>query len=133
MFLDRMNENEKRSFLALANAFIRCDDELSTEETELVRCLTKEAGLSEAGLPAATDIATLSDAFSDRSSKICALLELIGLGHADSDYSAAESQFIGQLAAKWEIGETEVELLENWVLRLLSLMTEVQTMIDGKE
>lgn len=133
MFLDRMSDNEKHSFLALAHAFIRCDDELSTEETKLIQSLAKEAGLSEPGLPAPTDIATLSDAFADRSSRICALLELIGLGHADSDYSAAESQFIGELAAKWEIGETEVELLENWVLRLLALMAEVQTIIDGKE
>lgn len=133
MFLDRMNENEKRSFLALANAFIRCDDELLTEETKLVQCLEKEAGLSKSDLPASTDIATLSGAFANRPAKICALLELIGLGHADSDYSVDESQFIGQLAAKWDIGETEVELLENWVLRLLSLMSEVQTMIDGKE
>ena len=133
MFLDRMNQDEKCSFLALADAFIRCDEKLSKEETQLIQCLAREAGLSESNIPDNRDLATLSRTFDSRPGRVCALLELIGLGHADSNYLLEESQFVKNLATEWEINETELAVLENWVLRLLALLAEVQTIIDGKE
>ena len=79
MFLG-MNENEKRSFLT--GRLIRCDDELSTEETELVQSCAKEAGLYVA--LACHRYCHPIRCIYRSTLKICAI-RTIGLGHADSD------------------------------------------------
>ena len=133
MFLYRMNDKEKRSFLVLAKMFIECDGLLSEKETELLRCLANESCVNISEIPENADMADNARKFESRASRICALLELIGLGHADSDYSIEETKFVKNLALEWKVSEAELLLLENWVLRLLAMMLEAQTLIDGKE
>lgn len=133
MFLNRLTDEEKRSFLGLADAFVRCDDELSEQETALIQCLEAEAGVSKSEVPADTDPITYARALKSRSSRVCVLLELIGLGHADSDYSTAESQFVRRLINEWGMSEVELAVLENWVLRLLAVMEEAQNLIEGED
>jgi uncharacterized tellurite resistance protein B-like protein len=133
MFLNRMTDQEKCSFLGLADAFVRCDDELSERETALIQCLADEAGVSKSEMTTSADPIDLARTFKTRSSRVCALLELIGLGHADSDYSTDESQFVQQLASEWGMSEAELAVLENWVLRLLAVMEEAQSLIEGED
>lgn len=133
MFLNRMTEEEKRSFLGLAAAFVRCDDALSEQETALIQCLAAEAGVSTSEVPTSAAPISLARVFKSRSSRVCALLELVGLGHADSDYSTDESQFVQQLSSEWGMSEAEVALLENWVLRLLAVMEEAEALIVGED
>lgn len=71
-------------------------------------------------------------AFRSRKSKVSVLLELIGIGHIDGQYSAPESRFIRMVAKAFGISLLEITALENWTLRLTSLTREANTLMEGK-
>ena len=64
--------------------------------------------------------------FDDRRSQVSLLLELIGLGHTDAEYSDTERAFVQAFADAFDIPTEEIDLFENWVLRQIALFNEAQ-------
>jgi hypothetical protein len=126
MFLHLLNDTQQTAFLALAKQFIEADDVLSDEEHNLLELMYAEMGRDfETELPEG-DADSLAAAFDSRQARAAVLLELIGVGHADNDFSAKESELIRNLAGQFGVAEEEVIRMEGWVQRQLALAQEVE-------
>src|SRR5437868_2736344 len=126
MFLHLFNDAQQKAFLALARQFIDSDRKLAEGEKNLLELMYAEMGQDfNAELPQG-DLASLSQAFDSRQARAAALLELIGVGHADDDFSPEENAFVRQVAQRLGISEGEVDEMDRWVERQLALAQEVE-------
>jgi hypothetical protein len=127
MFLHILNEDQQKAFLALAKQFVECDSKLSDEEQNLLELMYAESGLDfEAELPQG-NVESLLGAFDSRQAQAAALLELIGVGHADQSFDAEESAIIRQAAKTWGFPEDRVARMESWVEKQLALAQEAES------
>ena len=128
MFLHHFDEEEKKVFLQIARHFVEVDGFFSQEEKDLFERFSRDMGvlpdpLMMGNLDRETRHA-LYRRFSDRRAQASALLELIGLGHADGDYSAPEREMIAEMAEVMGFEKGRIEAMEAWVKT--SLMHYVQ-------
>lgn len=126
MFLHILTDTQQRAFLVLAREFIEADQYLAAEEQNLLELMWAETGQPFGPELAEGDRATLLAAFDTRQAQAAVLLELIGVGHADSEFHAQESQFIHDAAAKFGVPAERVRAMENWVERQLALARDVE-------
>lgn len=68
--------------------------------------------------------------FASNKSRVIALLELIGLGHADSEYCATEEAFITRMSNAFEVPQADLAAMENWVVRQLLLVAEARAFME---
>lgn len=135
MFLYLLSPRQGTAFQRIAAKLIRADGISQASEMEAFAAMSREMGLPitppESSEPSKEDF----EVFDSRGVKIAALLELIGLGHSDSDYSSGESKIISEVADAFGISKAEVMVLENWVLRQYALLREVKELLgsDKKE
>lgn len=122
MFVSTLSEPQKRTFITLAREFAHTDRHLSEVEESLLEALAAEAGLSAKLPQEEVDLAV----FDSRRAKAAVILELIGIGQADSDYGPEENAFVRQLAARFDISDVELLAMENWVLRQIALTREAE-------
>lgn len=127
MFLHLLSDTQQKSFLALAKQFVETDRELSLSEHNLLELMYAESGLPfETDLPEG-DRAALLAPFDSRQAKAAVVLELIGVGHADQEFSAEESAFINDVAKALGISCDEVKAMEVWVEKQLGLAQEAES------
>jgi len=126
MFLHLFTEDQRKAFLALAKQFVEADAALSNEEHNLVELMYAEADIPfETELPEG-DVPALLGAFDTRQARAAVLLELIGAGHADRDFSADENAFVSKVAKGLGVGDEELRRMEDWVERQVGLAKDVQ-------
>ena len=131
MFLHILNETQQRAFLALAKRFIEADSRLSDEEHNLLELAYAETGLGfEEELPEG-EVETLLQAFDSRPARAAALLEIIGIGHADNEFHPEESGFVRKMASSLGVSDEEVKAMESWVERQLALALEAERLLNG--
>ena len=131
MFLHLLNETQQTALLAIAKQFIEVDRHLADEEQNLLELMYAESGLDfDTELPQG-DVASLLPAFDTRQAKAAALLEIIGVGHADQTFHGDESAFVRKMAQGLGIAEDEVRRMESWVERQLQLAQEAERFWAG--
>lgn len=126
MFLADLNHEQRRAFLSIARAMTEVDG-LKEEEEQLLRFFEIESGVSLDDAPDG-DPTTFTSLFEDRRSQVSLLLELIGLGYTDAEYTEAEAAFVRTFAEAFSIPTEELDVFENWVLRQLSLYEEAESL-----
>lgn len=103
-----------------------------TEELDRLFALGDEPGEAAAAVPAAEgelpedDLETLAAAFDTTQAQAVALLEIIGVGHADAEFSPEENAFVRRLATAFGISDAKVGAMESWVTRQMALAQEVE-------
>lgn len=156
MFLAELEETEKQAFVELANRFMCSDGTKGDAEARMLEQMRSQmwpTSVPEEGSTAAivaatvlgkskwlmrstfsddTPIADLLSCFTSRASRSIALLEIIGLGHADANYCALEEEFVNEMATAFQIPLADVAAMENWVLRQLTLVNEARAIINGE-
>jgi uncharacterized tellurite resistance protein B-like protein len=126
MFLHLLDDEQQKALLALAREFIEADEKLSDEEHNLLELMYAESGLDfDTELPQAA-MEELLPVFDTKQARAAALLEMIGVGHADDEFHPEESEFVRRMAAGLGISEQEVGEMEDWVMRQLALAQEVE-------
>lgn len=133
MFLINLSEKEKQAFLGLAYAFLEVDGNIGSSEEIMLNIMKDEMGLDRETKPIKREILDNISVFTNRKSKAYVLLELIGLGYADANYCAAESEFISSIAEKLGFDKIEIISMENWVLRQLNLVKETEELFQERE
>jgi hypothetical protein len=131
MFLHLLNETQQTAFLAIAKQFIEVDRHLSDEEQNLLELMYAETGLDfDTELPEG-DVESLLPVFDTRQARSAALLEIIGVGHADQNFHGDESAFVRRMAQGFGVSEDEVRRMESWVERQLQLAREAESFWTG--
>lgn len=115
MFLNLLNDDEKRAFAALAQKMIASDGIVVGREASTLAALMGEMGLGDTAIDSGADVAQLAAIFTDRRSKIVALLELVGLGYSDTSFEGAERSLAADVARAMRIDADELDGIESWV------------------
>lgn len=117
MFLEMLNENQKRAFLVLASKVTMADGEDSVEEMEALRSLGREMGIT-----AEIDIkASLGEidvaAFDTHKSRVIAALELLRLAYADEYVHEAEVVEVRDICDAMGFPEEWLSTMGEWATR----------------
>src|SRR5438067_2175410 len=115
MFLHLLNDTQQKSFLVLAKQFIEVDRKFADEEQNLLELMYAEMGRG----------------FDTRQARASVLLELIGVGHADQEFSPEESALLGKIAGAFGVSQEEVAAMDDWVQRQIALAREVDKFWSG--
>jgi hypothetical protein len=115
MFLNLLNDDEKRAFAALATEMIESDGIVVGREAATLGALRGEMGIVDASGPEGASLSELAAVFSDRRSKMVALLELVGLGYSDTSFSGTERSLVSDVAREMGVGAEDLAKIERWV------------------
>ena len=121
MYLNLLDDDEKRAFAELAERMIEADGLVVGREQAAVAALKAEMGLADAREGVRT-VDELAGVFKDRRSKIAALLELIGLGYSDTSFSVDEESLVNAVANRMAISPDELHNIEAWVQEHFALV-----------
>lgn len=132
MFLSSLTSAQQATFLALADRVIHADGRLAAEEAAILDALRRE--IPEPDLvPSDTEDASLPVTFPDRRSRVSAVLELIGIAHADGHFDETEGEVIAEIEDAFGFSQTDRALLRDWVLRQLALVRDAEELMQAGE
>ena len=114
MFLNMLDNDEKRAFAELAEKMIEADGLVIGREEAALAALKAEMGMADAG-DGGRSVDELAGVFKGQGSKVAALLELIGLGYSDTSFSAGEESLVNAVAAQMAVAPDELHDIEAWV------------------
>ena len=121
MYLNLLDDDEKRAFAELAEKMIEADGLVVGREASTLAALKAEMGAGDTGDGERTP-QDLAGVFKSRRSKIAALLELIGLGYSDTAFSVSEESLVNTVANQMAISPDELQDIEDWVKEHFSLI-----------
>jgi uncharacterized tellurite resistance protein B-like protein len=124
MFLQHLNDKEKKAFLTLAKEFILVDGALSQEEEALINVMKAEMGIEEGYPEGEKTREELFKVFETRKSRVAALIEMQGLGYANMEYHTEEQAFVQQMAEAFGVNQEELKRIDEWVVRQVALLYE---------
>ena len=121
MYLNLLDDDEKRAFAELAEKMIEADGLVIGREESALASLKAEMGMSEVG-SGGRGVEELAGVFKSRRAKVAALLELIGLGYSDTAFSVSEESLVNTVANQMAISPDELQDIEDWVKEHFSLI-----------
>ena len=121
MYLNLLDDDEKRAFAELAEKMIEADGLVIGREASTLAALKAEMGMGDAGGGERTP-QDLAGEFKSRRSKVAALLELIGLGYSDTAFSVSEESLVNTVANQMAISPDDLQDIEDWVKEHFSLI-----------
>ena len=121
MYLNLLDDDEKRAFAELAERMIEADGLVIGREASALAALKAEMGVSGTGGDGRTP-QDLAGVFKSRRSKVAALLELIALGYSDTAFSVSEESLVNSVANQMAISPDELQGIEDWVKEHFSLI-----------
>jgi hypothetical protein len=77
------------------------------------------------------EVAELAAVFSDRRSKVAALLELVGLGYADTSFGGIERSLIADVARAMDIDSGDMQRIEDWVRQHVDHLRQALALMRG--
>jgi uncharacterized tellurite resistance protein B-like protein len=120
VYLNLLDDDEKRAFAELAEKMIEADGLVIGREKAALAALKAEMGITETEGGRSTE--ELAGVFKGRRSKVAALLELMGLGYSDTSFSVSEESLVNTVANQMAISPDELHELEEWVQDHFSLV-----------
>ena len=126
MFLSSLTKTQKEAFFCLAHDVVVSDGELTISEQVMMEEMRREMGLDDDLEPHYLDVQGMEHIFDTRRARIIVLISLIRLGYADGAFEVEEQSFLKVLHNLFEISDTEFNLIENWVRRLIALESEAE-------
>ena len=115
MFLHMLDDDQKRAFAALALKLTAADGAVVGREAAKLRALAGEMNLELEGWDSSASVAELAAKFTDRRSKVVALLELLGFAYSDTSFQAVEESLVNEVASAMSLSGDDLKRLETWV------------------
>ncbi|MCP5106522.1 MAG: hypothetical protein GY950_24270 [bacterium] len=130
MFLNSLNEEQKKAFLGLAIKIIGADGQLDPRERQMIEAMRFEMGMfTETDLPRGyIEIEDMVKSFDTRQSQVILMLEGLALAYADEELHGEEEKILRELALVFKFSEEDATNMENWVLRYKELLKEAAAM-----
>lgn len=113
MFIEYLEKEEQEVFLSLAMDLVKIDEDYTEDEKSKINSLSHrimgEVGFDMEHLK--SDINLLEN----NGKRKIVLMELVTLAHIDGNYCDGEKGFISDLAKRMEIGQSDLDEVEQWV------------------
>jgi len=115
MFLHMLNDDQKRAFAALGT---QADCGRRRRRRPRSRKAARAGWRDEPrtrGMGQQREHRKLAASFTDRRSKVVALLELLGFAYSDTSFQAVEESMVNEVASAMNVSGDDLKRLETWV------------------
>lgn len=130
MFLEMLNEDERKTFMELCYLAMECDGDIAREEEEVIQSYAHECALEHYVRQGKTLAACLADLKnSSRPHRKIVLLELIGIWAADNEWKDCEIKMMEDVAAGLSIPPSRMNRLKRWSRELRTLIADGYTLL----
>ena len=128
MFLELLNEAQRRELLVLAHDVILADRRVHHQETELLSALEHELHVwideKDLGRPADLSI------FAGKKVKLAALLKLCSLAYIDRSIHPFETAELKRIGGAFKFSADEIQAIDLWGRRHLDLVAEAEALVE---
>jgi tellurite resistance protein len=130
MFLRNFEQAEQQAFIYLANEVIKADSKIDEIELDFLSALQNEFSEMVEYKENQISEEDAIQALAKYSSKVSAIIELIGIAHIDGNYATEEKEYLRGVSQKLGISEEKFDHLENWVLKQSALLDEAKHLLS---
>ena len=131
MYLDRLNEKERKKFLNLAYYAANVDEEFSIEEENLIDNYRKEMGLFDYE-PEKVEFEEGLEFFADKEveKKNIIFIETFALVMADASYEKKEKDLINKMQQKFSFTDEQADELCQWVKDVIDIYARGEELVN---
>ena len=131
MFLNKLNEKEKESFLSLAHHIANCDDNFSQEEQKMISAYCREMTIIDIDYDEGCfDLDNTLNNFETLQSQKIILIELFALVFSDGHHLHDEEvNVIEAVAQKFNIDTNLINVFANWSKSIIALINQGKSLI----
>ena len=130
MFLNRLNEDEKKAFLNLAHYIARVDEDFSEVEQNYIDSYCQEMQIDN--IEFNEDEFSLVDTlevFTTKDAQRIVLLEIAGLIYSDDILHSSEERIINIIAKKFDFDSVKLLLYKEWAKTILSVTNQGELLL----
>lgn len=130
MFLSRLNDAQRRSFMALVTKMALADGKVAPEEVAVMEDIASTLGQTEP-VPAdqiygATDI----EPFDTDESRIITILGMLIVAYSDHKFHVDESTVLMQTIEAFDLSDDKLASLKTWANKQADLVNEFHELIS---
>lgn len=124
MYLFSLNKDQGEKFLSLALTIINSDGEFSHDEKFIFSRIQQELGIMSENKTVEYIEGDSLDVFDTQQAKNTCVLELINLAYADGKFCENEKQFISHICENFDISQTNMNKMDQWVVKSLEVISD---------
>ncbi|MBU4175130.1 MAG: hypothetical protein KKB90_12485 [Actinobacteria bacterium] len=117
---------QQEAVIFLARELIATDDAITAKEQDVLDQMVREVELPMPSARYLSSHGAAVEALTTGKARAIAIIELLGIAHADGEYGEEERCYIQDLVQELGVPETTVTAMENWVLRYVALTDEAK-------
>ncbi len=129
MWLSSLTDDQRHALMRLAHNVVVSDGLLDPNEEGMLNEFRLEMELASADVEY-LELEGIEHIFSDRRTRLIAILNLLKLSYADGAFEIEEECLLKEICRAFNIADDEFLLLDNWVRRLNSLEIEAQALMS---
>lgn len=115
MFLEELNKNESLAFISLVEELAKVDKVFAKEEKKIIKEYKEELNISDEELKEMSMDEIVSELEgSSKRIKLIIYFELVGLSLADGKYDERESDFLDEIAEKFNVTRDKKIAIANY-------------------
>ncbi|MBU4179683.1 MAG: hypothetical protein KJ625_07090 [Actinobacteria bacterium] len=126
MYLSVLTPMQQEAVIFLARELIATDDAITAKEQDVLDQMVREVELPMPSARYLSSHGAAVEALTTGKARAIAIIELLGIAHADGEYGEEERCYIQDLVQELGVPETTVTAMENWVLRYVALTDEAK-------
>jgi len=130
MWLSSLTDDQRHALMRLAHNVVVSDGLLDPNEEGMLNEFRLEMELASADVEY-LELEGIEHVFSDRRTRLIAILNLLKLSYADGAFEIEEECLLKEICRAFNIADDEFLLLDNWVRRLNSLEIEAQALMSS--
>ena len=130
MFLNRLTQQEKQSFLTIAHHVAHSDGNLSREEENILAKYCMEMQMDDIEYDHSSfNLEEIMDSFETDTHKKIVLLEIMALIYADGVLAKEEESLINQMILSFKLNPNLAIVYKEWSKTILSLFVQGEALI----
>lgn len=121
MFLNILEKKEKEAYFALAKRLIDADNQIVHQESVLMKAMQQEMQWDAENLSHLPDTLSTQDLcniFVEKRTRVCAIMELIGIAFVDGEFVMAEQELIYEIGKCMQMDNEEINMYIDWAKRV---------------
>ena len=129
MWLSRLSDEQRTALMRLAHNVVVSDGILDPNEEGMLNEFRNEMNILGADEFEYLELDGIEGIFSDRQTRVIALLNLLKLSYADGAFEIEEECLLKEISRAFKIEDGEFLLLDNWMRRFNTLEEEAQKLM----
>jgi len=131
MFLNRLNNEEKKAFLSLAHHMARVDLNFMDEQKQIISQYCLEMGIDDIEYDESKfDLVKVLKTFTNSKSQKIVLLEIMALVYADNILHETEQEIIDIMCKEFNINSNLANVFGEWSKAIMALYIQGENLIE---